>query len=166
MAGHGSPRPEDKATHPNRQVHVQQNSDLFSKGGFSTNMRTGKSPTSGYMVSIAGAEKTIPSSMMHPHHLAAFADAHAKALDQSDRAMGGWNDTKRGQIDLDVSVNMPSGGPVKRAEAHGAMITHGQRSLYNIDTDTVESNKYYGMTKPEAHAKIKSQYEEAARGHR
>jgi len=166
MSGHGSPRPEDRATHPNRQVHVAQHGALFSQGGFSTNMRTGKSPESGYMVALSGSEKTIPSAMMHPSHLEAFAEGHRSALDSPDRYMGGWNDTKRGQVDLDVSVNLPSGGPVKRAEAHGAMITHGQRSLYNVDTGDVEENAYYGLTKPQAHAKIKSQYEEAARGHR
>jgi hypothetical protein len=149
-----------------RMLHTKQFGALFKGGGFSTRMDTGQSPTSGYMVSLGGSEKTVPSSMIHPEHLASYAAEHASTLAKPGMHMGGWNDTERSQVDLDTSVNLPSGGPIRRAEAHGAMITHGQRSMYHVDTDTVESNEYYGLTKQAAHAKIKGQYERAAEGHR
>ena len=135
-------------------------------GGFSVNPKTGAEPSSGYMVSKAGTERLIPSSMTHPEHLEQFAKAHEGAWSQGQDYMGGWNDPGTGTVALDVSANLPSGGPVERAGAHLAMITHKQRALYHIDTDSVETNKYYGKTKPEAHAAIKSEYEAAASRHR
>lgn len=147
-------------------VSVKQFGSLFREGGFSTNMQTGEAPKSGYMVALSGAEQSHPSAMIHPSDLRSFAETHKQRLGQPGHYMGGWNDTERGAVDLDVSVNMPSGGPVERGIAHGAMITHNQRSLYNVDTDKLEWNSYYGLSKQAAHAKIKSQYESAAREYR
>jgi len=148
-------------------LHVKQFGRLFgSEQGFSTDVQTDAAPKSGFMVALSGSEKTISSPLMHPEHLQDYAATHAERLSQPGHYMGGWHDVERGQVDLDTSINMPSGGPVRRAEAHGAMITHGQRSLYNVDTGDLEWNKYYGLSKQAAHAQIKSEYESAAREHR
>jgi hypothetical protein len=145
---------------------TKQFGHLFGKEqGFSTDA-AGNSPTSGYMVALQGSEETHAAPLLHPEHLDQYRQKHAATLSEPGMHMGGWNDTDRGAVDLDTSINMPSGGPVRRAEAHGAMITHGQRSLYNVDTGDLEWNNYYGLSKQQAHARIKSEYEEAARGHR
>lgn len=149
------------------RLSTKQFGGLFGPSeGFSTNMQTGQAPSSGYMVALRGSEKTIPSSMAHPSDLSDYASQHAGRLSQPGHYMGGWNDVERSQVDLDTSVNLPSGGPIRRAEAKGAMITHGQRSMYNVDTGGLEWNDYYGLSKQQAHTKIKGQYESAAREHR
>lgn len=148
-------------------LSTKQFGHLFGEQqGFSTDVFTGESPTSGYMVALGGTESKHPSSMLHPEHLEAYKETNLDRLSQPGHYMGGWNDTSTSTVDLDTSINLPSGGPVKRAEAHGAMITHGQRSMYNVDSGDLEWNDYYGLSKQQAHAKIKSQYDEAARGHR
>lgn len=140
-------------------------------GGFSTDLQ-GNSPAGGYMVSQQGTEETHLSTMIHPDHLDAYRSAHMGDLTKPHVFMGGWHDTSRGAVDLDVSHNMPSGGVMERAAAHGAMIEHGQRSLYNVDTDDIETNKYYGphedhaVPKQEAWANVKSDYERASAEHR
>jgi hypothetical protein len=149
------------------RLSTKQFGGLFGASeGFSTDMRTGASPTSGYMVALSGSERTISSPLIHPSDLSTYASDHAERLSQPGHYMGGWNDVERGQVDLDTSVNMPSGGPIRHAEAKGAMITHGQKSMYNVDTGGLEWNDYYGLSRQQAHAQIKSQYESAAGEHR
>jgi len=145
---------------------TKQFGSLFSEGGFSTDS-AGRSPSSGYMVALQGSERSISAPLLHPEHLDAYKGDHAQQLGRSGHFMGGWHDTDRGAVDLDVSVNLPSsGGIMDWAKSRTAMITHGQRSLYNVDTGMVEANDYYGKTKPEAHAEIKRRYESAAGPHR
>jgi hypothetical protein len=150
-------------------VSPKQFSALFQGpegGGFTFSTQTGKAPTSGYMVSEAGSERTIPSPMIHPHDLHRYAAEHVQGLSKPNRFFGGWNDTGRGQVDLDTSVNMPSGGVLEESAAKVAMIRHGQRSMFHLDTGDLVTNQYYGQSPEVAHHDIKRRYERAAGEHR
>ena len=151
-----------------RVVSTQQFGHLFNpdKSGFSVNMQTGESPTSGYMVAQSGSERSFSAPLMHPEHLHQYATDYAAQLGGSDRYFGGWNDVEAGRVDLDASVNMPSGGPVEHAAAKVAMIRHGQRSMYNVDSNDLEWNPYHGQSVEVAHHDIKRRYEEAAKEYR
>jgi hypothetical protein len=145
------------------RLSVRQFGALFDpeQQGFSTDIRTGKSPESGYMVGQAGSETKIPNYFMHPEHLQRYKQANMARLSQRGMYMGGWNDVTTSATDLDVSANLPSGGPMERGAAHVAMIKQGQRSLYNVDTGDVEWNKYYGLSQQQAYSQISADYEAA-----
>ena len=151
-----------------QHVSSKQFGALFNpdEQGFSVNVHTGLSPTSGYMVGQAGTERTIPSSQIHPHDLQRYASEHAGQLSQPNTYFGGWNDPERSQVDLDLSVNMPSGGPLQDAAARVAMIRHGQRSMYNVGEGSLAVNPYHGQSVEVAHHDIKQKYERAAREYR
>lgn len=144
-------------------VSAKQFGALFNpkERGFSVNVETGEAPKSGYMVAMGGTERTIPSSMIHPHDLAQYVGEHREHLRGSGRFFGGWNDPERSQVDLDTSMNMPSGGPLHESAAKVAMIRHGQRSMYHVDTGNLVSNQYYGQSVEVAHHDIKHRYEQA-----
>lgn len=148
-------------------VSAKQFGALFNpdEQGFSVNVETGEAPTSGYMVAMAGTERTIPSSLIHPSDLHRYVEEH-QGLRKIDRYFGGWNDPDRSQVDLDTSMNMPSGGPLDESAARVAMIRHQQRSMYHVDTGNLVTNPYHGQSVEVAHEDIKRQYERAAREHR
>lgn len=72
-------------------------------GGFSVNAATGKGPKVGYMVSLPGFETQIRSENVAPAHIKEFMEKHADLLTQPDHFVGGWNNTKTGEVSLDVS---------------------------------------------------------------
>lgn len=142
-----------------RAISRAQFPRLFDSGGFTVDVNTGKAPTSGFMVAHEGTEKSYGSSEITPSHLEEYATTHSSKLTQRGMYFGGWHDRENQRVDLDTSQNLPSGGAVNRAGAQIAMIRHGQRSMYHVDTSNVVSNRYYGQSVPEAHADIKRRYE-------
>lgn len=143
-----------------RAISRAQFPHLFESGGFSVDVNTGNSPRSGFMVAHEGTEKSYGDSSITPDHLEEYATTHSSKLTQRGMYFGGWHDQEHGRVDLDSSQNLPSGGAVNEAGAKVAMIRHGQRSMYHVDTGNVVSNPYYGRSTHEAHADIKRRYEE------
>ena len=72
-------------------------------GGFSVNAATGQGPKVGYMVSLPGFETQIRSENVAPAHIKEFVEKHAAELQKPDMHIGGWNNTKTGEVSLDIS---------------------------------------------------------------
>ena len=121
---------------------------LRAEGGFSVNARSGKAPDVGYMVSIPGHEHQVRSQNVSPAHLKEYVEKHGKELDSDTRYFGGWNDTSKGEVSLDVSENLQLpesattlhtyGKSVAKADALTSVADlaagRGQAAAYDLET--------------------------------
>ncbi|MEV0445705.1 hypothetical protein AB0I84_17685 [Streptomyces spectabilis] len=107
-----------------RMTLVEQCRTIIEGGGltFSPNLPT---PTGGYMVSIAGSERTIPVESFGPNSLAAYvADYWPRAVGEN-LYYGAWVDGDL--VYLDLSVNVESR---EEAEAMGRL--ESQLAIYDV----------------------------------
>jgi len=102
-------------------------------GGFSVNMQTGKSPSSGIMVSDLAGEQKSPLSGTHGPDIEAYARANKKHLAGKDRFMGGW--ANKGTVYLDRSTRFPA-TPLGRAQGYVHTVANNQRAAYDIGADS------------------------------
>lgn len=97
-------------------------------GGSTTNMRTGKSPKSGYMVVIdsdRGRAIDLPKGSKEERRAAMRKEIEKYVSDNKDllfnekggKYMGTWLDTETGKLWLDVSTNFTDKGEAMRAAA-------------------------------------------------
>jgi hypothetical protein len=81
--------------------HIRKN-----PGGFSVTP-TGRTPQSGYMVSVPGRTKIVSESDLsgpHGHEIISrYAAEHSDALRQPGAHIGGWTDKASGKTYLDIS---------------------------------------------------------------
>lgn len=99
--------------------------ELALEGGFSYNITTGEhNPTTGYMVSLQGHEKTYNSSDFVNNDIKAFVKNNAEHLSNEHRFVGGWADDEL--VYLDVSVNITN---LKNAIYTG--MTNNQLSIFD-----------------------------------
>jgi hypothetical protein len=95
-------------------------------GGDTVHLETGERPTSGYMVSEAGAERRIPADDLHTSDVVHYARDHRDTLSAPDAYMGGW--TSEGTSYLDVSRRHAILG-----EAQAAGVRNNQLAIYDLD---------------------------------
>lgn len=106
--------------------------EVISHGGFSKNPHSGKSPTSGYAVSVhpshGGVEHVIPLSEFTPEHIKAHREAADHLLRHPDYHQGAWVDGDKVYLDVSrVHENQQT------AENEGKK--HKQLAIYDIAGD-------------------------------
>lgn len=77
---------------------------LKNNGGFSYNINTHDSPTSGYMVSLQGCEEVYYSEDITEDTIPGYITRYAKQLLIPGSYLGGWVDGET--VYLDVSINI------------------------------------------------------------
>ena len=102
--------------------------------GFSVNIVTGESPTSGYMVSEPDTEEDVPVGPARP--LVGFARNHKEALVRPGAHMGGWKPEGSDVAFLDRSRNIdePS-NPDVLTSAMDIALAHRQEAIYDVAGD-------------------------------
>lgn len=107
--------------------------------GYTVNLQTGKTPTTGTMVSIPGHEKTVPTSKITPSDISEFAtsEEHRGVLNKRNSNLGTWNTGE--DVFLDVSRRYPNTVGGARA-ARSAAMRGDQFAIYNIDRGLTEQN--------------------------
>jgi hypothetical protein len=112
--------------HPNVLTTVNKN-----PGGFSVKPKTGKMPTSGYMVSIPGHTKIVSEADLKGPRgaalLAQYAREHADVLQQPGAHIGGWTDKATAKTYLDVSHNVKG-----RSAAISTGKKHNQIAIWDV----------------------------------
>lgn len=104
--------------------------------GFSLDISSRKEPTSGYMASNAGAEKTVPYDEFFSNRdksrgiLLDYMAKNADALSERGAYFGIWVVKSQGSVYLDVSRRYDS-----RGEGVRAGFANEQQSIYDIDND-------------------------------
>lgn len=102
---------------------------LEQRGGFSMQRTSGKSPSTGWMVSDFGSEKIVPG-YANPREIEEYRQANPNKLSKGRRYVGGWAD--EGKTYLDQSRNVRSGAKAQKLGQEGA-----QRAVYNVKRDKV-----------------------------
>jgi len=107
--------------------------------GYTVNLQTGKTPTTGTMVSIPGHEKTVPTSSITPGDISEFAtsEEHKDVLNKRNNNLGTWNTGK--DVFLDVSRRYPDTTGGAKA-ARSAAMRGDQFAIYNVDRKLTEQN--------------------------
>lgn len=107
--------------------------------GYTVNLLTGKTPTTGTMVSIPGHEKTVPTSTITPTDISDFAtsEENKAVISKRNRNLGTWNTGE--DVYLDVSHRYPDTPKGTRA-ARSAAMSGDQFAIYNIDRNLTEQN--------------------------
>ncbi len=103
MAGHGSPRPEDRADHPGRKVyeHLAGAVNDPEIGGFTavaTGLRAGQQPTNVYSVGTPeqGRQHSLPVT---GGQIEQYAKDKSKVLSHDRRVLGGWQEGGKAHLD-------------------------------------------------------------------
>ena len=129
--------------------------DLKNQGGYSTNVRTGESPTSGWMVAKYGHEKKIPIPASQKD-IEKYHGKESKALHKQGFS-GGWRDTDKGNDVLDA-VRRYKQGPGGFLKASRAMVREQQDSIYSPKTNQeYTSRERSGKSYPDFLASPKGQ---------
>jgi hypothetical protein len=128
---------------------------LKTEGGFSVDVKTGKSPTVGYMVAIPGHEEQIRSVNVAPAHLKEYVQKHGADLDRKGAHFGGWDNKAKGDTSLDIAKNIKPdkkvarkyGASVAKADAltstHDLMLASNQEAAYDVKTGKDVDNPHY-----------------------
>lgn len=97
--------------------------------GFSISVRTGKEPTTGYMVSQAGTEEHRKFAPQWGR-IAGYVRRNRGELMKRGRYLGGWADPnpRRGGTDLDISRRY-----IAHDRARAAMWANDQQALFRLD---------------------------------
>jgi hypothetical protein len=134
---------------------------LREGGGFSVNVRSGKSPTEGFMVAAPGSkEYKIPAATATGGQLQAFTQMpdNAKQLKRDDRYFGGWGG--RNYASLDVSQNIkPKEEVIKeygrdvavadaRTSALDSLYARNEEAAYDLQKDDDLNNPHYDPERP------------------
>jgi hypothetical protein len=148
------------------ELHEQ----MRRSGGFTVDPKTGTQPQSGISVALAAHERVIYNNATKAGDLERFAKDRAGPLSRPGAHFGTWADTDESGHDyLDVAMVTPSNErfPIlDKAVGVTESIKHGQKAAYNLGTGVTIPNPYYGMSKADAAAKVKADYEAAAAPHR
>jgi len=100
--------------------------DTRANGGSSTDL-LGKSPTTGYMVSIyPGRELSLYEEDFTPYAIANYIANHVEVLAREDHYLGTWN--TNGLIYLDIALNVP-----KLEEALSLGLRHRQLAVFSVE---------------------------------
>lgn len=107
--------------------------------GYTVNLQTGKTPTTGTMVSIPGHEKTVPTSSITSDDISEFATSkeHRDVLTKRNSNLGTWNTGE--DVYLDVSRRYPDTTGGAQA-ARSAAMRGDQFAIYNVDRKLTEQN--------------------------
>lgn len=131
--------------------------NLKANGGFSVDVKTGKSPDIGYMVAIPGSEEVVRSQNVAPAHIDDFVKKHGEKLGKKGAHMGGWE--SEGKTYFDVSQNIkPKASVAKeygddvadadaRTSAMDLNIARNQIAAYDIKRDKDLPNKDHPANK-------------------
>lgn len=154
MAGHGSPRPEDKADHPARQVyeHLAGAVNDPGIGGFTaiaTGLRAGEQPTNVYSVGTPeqGRRHSLPVSGAQ---IQQYAKDKTTVLSNDRRVLGGWQEG--GKAHLDTPRTYPD-TPVGDSAARHATLRGGEIAFGVLGS---RSEGYMGDVNNPAHPKFAS----------
>jgi hypothetical protein len=77
---------------------------LANEGGFSFDLNTGTTPTSGYAVSVNPEANRQTGVRVSAGLIGTYAYAFGHLLDQPGKVLGAWRDTETGITHLDVST--------------------------------------------------------------
>lgn len=107
--------------------------------GYTVNLQTGKTPTTGTMVSIPGHEQTVSTSSITSDDISDFATSkeHKDELTKRNSNLGTWNTGE--DVFLDVSRRFPDTSKGARA-ARSAAMRGDQFAIYNVDRGLTERN--------------------------
>lgn len=124
-------------------------------GGVTVDPVTGKSPTTGSMVSIPGHEVAIPIGRFGAQDIKDYVTPERKeVLKDPEHFIGAWRSSDDPEIGdaayADVSKRYPD-TPTGSRQARQAAMSGDQWATYNIDRNMVEKN----ITKPEVTEGIK-----------
>ncbi|MFD7015865.1 hypothetical protein [Streptomyces sp. NPDC059928] len=89
-------------------------------------------PTCGYMVSIAGSERTVPLDDFGPENLAAYMGDYMAGVAERGLFFGAWID--EGLVYLDLSMNVAD-----RSEAEAMGRLESQLAIFDIANGEVIS---------------------------
>lgn len=115
------------------------------QGGYTVDLKTGREPTTGTMVSIPGHEKPIPTPELTPQKVVEYGTEPTtkKLLESPDMFLGTWRSSDDPQIGdagyLDVSKNYPD-TPQGSRQARRAAMEGAQWGIWNIDRGVTERN--------------------------
>ena len=112
--------PTKVAVHPNVADIIKRNPN-----GFSVDPRTGRQPTSGYMVAVPGRTQLLNAGELSEHHVDRFAQTHADVFQNPNMHIGGWE--HEGKVYLDPSENIPG-----RAAAIAAGRERNQIAIWDV----------------------------------
>jgi hypothetical protein len=104
---------------------------LIAKADGSVKPTTGKSPASGYMVSIPGHTQIVDADALRGMHasaiIAQYANEHASALADPAAHIGRWQEPGTNKVYLDVSHNIRN-----RSDAIKTGIAHNQKAIWDL----------------------------------
>jgi hypothetical protein len=117
---------------------------LRSGGGFSVNVKSGKSPETGFMVAAPGSQELKrPSPDIEGRHLQSFVSQNKGELSRSDRYFGGWGGKVVASLDVsqniahDPKVAAEYGTDVAHADARekalGALYVRNEEAAYDLN---------------------------------
>lgn len=119
----------------------EQFSDTIkSKGGATVDLKTGKAPTSGVMVSKHGTEEIIHGAA-EPEDVDSFIEKHKDNLMQPQSHLGGWAEDGKTYLDESLVINNE-----RKARDFGR--ANAQRAVYNIGADKVRRVRYEPRMSP------------------
>jgi hypothetical protein len=120
----------------------QSGASTVAAGGFTTNIHTGQSPTTGYQVAVAGHALVMPadkfasmSDKAGTRMLHEYMDKNSLVFSQPGMAIGGW--VENGQMYIEPSVTFSSlDEAIKQAQSTGQMEIWDNAKQQSITTGT------------------------------
>ena len=138
---HYGPAGPGEFVNPERNVHRrpmlsdQQFADLSSQletaGGFTVNPRTGKSPSTGWMVGQR-IHTHVEPGIAPPESIKGFTESRAVTLSSPGGHLGGWR-SPEGETHLDVAHRKPE-TPAGRSQARRALVATGEQESFKLST--------------------------------